>query len=161
MSFFKVFQMIPLSGWSNLAEISTCLPLYSSTFPLLSLSLTVINRGDHKSQWESNQGQEVDQRRKKGTGERENWSFSDRESLRGSWNYGTPTKRQVSKRQVSKRLVSKRLVSKRQVSKRQFYKTSGLQNIRFQNVWFQNVQFLNFIYLLNKKYRNFQVCFPI
>ncbi len=69
---------------------------------------------------------------------------------------GTPTKRQVSKRQVSKRLVSKRPVSKRQV-----YKTSGLQNVRFQNVWFQNVQFLNLIYLLNKKYRNCQVCIPI
>ncbi len=35
------------------------------------------------------------------------------------------------------------------------------QNVRFQNVWFQNVQFLNLIYLLNKKYRNFQVWIPI
>ncbi len=70
--------------------------------------------------------------------------------------YGTPTKRQVSKRQVSKRLVSKRPVSKRQV-----YRTPGLQNVRFQNVCFQNVQFFNFIYLLNKKYRNCQVCIPI
>jgi hypothetical protein len=69
---------------------------------------------------------------------------------------GTPIKRKVSKRQVSKRLVSKRPVSKRQV-----YKTSGLKNVRFQNVWFQNVQFLNFVYLLNKKYRNSQVCIPI
>ncbi len=70
--------------------------------------------------------------------------------------FGTPTKRQVSKRQVSKRLVSKRPVSKRQV-----YKSSGLQNVRFQNVWFQNVKFLNFINLLNKKYRNCQVCILI
>jgi hypothetical protein len=61
---------------------------------------------------------------------------------------GTPTKRQVSKRQGLKRPVSKRHVSKRQV-----YKTSGLLNVRFQNV-----QFLNLIYLLNKKYRNCQVC---
>jgi hypothetical protein len=68
---------------------------------------------------------------------------------------------QVYKRQVSKRQVSKRLVSKRLVSKRQADKMSGFQNVRFQNVWFQNVQFLNFIYLLNKKYRNCQVCTPI
>ena len=66
---------------------------------------------------------------------------------------GTPTKRQVSKRQVSKRDVS--------FTKRQVYKTSDLQNVRFPNVWFQNVQFLNFIYLLNKKYRNCQVCIAI
>jgi hypothetical protein len=69
---------------------------------------------------------------------------------------GTPTKRQVSKRQVSKRLVSKRPVSKRQV-----YKTSGLQNVRFLNVWFQNVQIFNLIYLLNKKYRKYQVSIPV
>jgi hypothetical protein len=39
------------------------------------------------------------------------------------YNFGTPTKRQVSKGQVSKRPVSKRL-------KRQVYKMSGLQNVR-------------------------------
>ncbi len=55
----------------------------------------------------------------------------------------------------------KRLVSKCLVSKRQVYKTSGLQNVRFQNVWFQNVEFKIFINLLNKKYRNCQVCIPI
>jgi hypothetical protein len=35
--------------------------------------------------------------------------------------------------------------TKRQVSKR----------------WFQNVQFLNLVYLLNKKYRNCQICIAI
>ncbi len=82
-------------------------------------------------------------------------TFRIKIDLEGPW-VGTPTKRQVSKRQVSKCLVSKRPVSRRQV-----YKTSGLQNVRFQNVWFQNVQFLNFIYLINKKYRNCQVCIAI
>jgi hypothetical protein len=58
-------------------------------------------------------------------------------------------------RQVSKRPVSKRL------------KTSCLQNVRFKKMsgfktsGLQNVQFLNLLYLLNKKYRNCQVCIPI
>jgi hypothetical protein len=84
------------------------------------------------------------------------WEVS---TLAKSYSNGTPTKRQVSKRQVKKKC----LVSKRSVSKRQVYKTSGLQNIRFQNVWFQNVwfQILNFKYLLNKKYRDCQVCIHI
>jgi hypothetical protein len=42
-------------------------------------------------------------------------------------------------------------------TKPQVYKTSGFKS----SAWFQNVQFLNLIYLLNKKYRNCQVCIPI
>jgi hypothetical protein len=95
---------------------------------------------------------------------------------------GTPTKRRHFKTSGFKTSGFKTYGFKTSGLKTSCLQNVRFQNNRFQNVWFQNVrlqnvlftterqvykmsglqnvQFLNLLYLLNKKYRNCQVCIP-